>query len=714
MPRADPDCDKTWDGTTGSWFDSGKWSPSGVPTDAQRPCLPAGTYTVTLPPQAASKGLTVGAGVTFVIDGGYLDARANGGTVLNRGTIKLKDGAELYGNATANEGVIEDAGTVTTVPRIVSPLENSGTLRSNLSLQVWPGSAASSRTRPARTMTTAGATSALVFIGAGSTTLNGTVSNAGTFAQSAGTLHLGAVTATGSPIVLSSPGIPAQLDASGTGTAQVRATTAVDLIADIAAGFGVTVSSDASNGGNLRLDGDRTNRGTLTLESAGAATDVSINAVSGTPRLTNLGDFNVKPGGGGSRFLRVQLTNGATGDVHVFPGTVLTVDTPGVGAGAYTTSGDITVDAGAAMTVSGAGAAMNFTQTAGTITLNGTFEQTSGTHVHQGGTVAGNNVRIRATGSPPSLDPSGPGGPTFDVYAAATLAGNIHPDASVVLRGASLELTADRTNHGLLRLDSDDASNAGLATTAGAKLTNAAGGTLEVLPGAGGTRNLGLGVVNQGLADIRVSTTVNNAGDNANPSFVNSGTVELDPGVSLQPRGGYRQTAGSTDVDDAALYVPQSPGLIDIQDGVLRGKGGLYGAVRNAGEITPGRPAAPYGQFHVQSVTWQFGTLNQASYTQTAAGLLAADINGTTPGTGHDQIKVDGPVTLAGDLEIENAATFTPNPATPDRIRVIDAQSRTGTFTGITGPDSDAYAVEYSDPGHVDLEAVEPGRPPRG
>ena len=483
------------------------------------------------------------------------------------------------------------------------------------------------------------------------------------------------------------------------------------MIADIAAGFGVIVSSDASNGGNLQLDADRTNHGTLTLESVGAATDVHLSAVSGTPRLTNLGDLDVKPGGGGSRFLRVQLTNGATGDVHVFPGTVLTVDTPGVGAGAYTTSGDITIDAGGAMTVSGNGADMSFTQTAGTITLGGTFEQFHGTHVHQGGTVAGGNIRLRGISTPPSLDASGPGGPTFDVFAAAKLAGDIHADASVVLRGASLELTADRTNHGLLRLDSDDASNAGLATTAGAKLTNAAGGTLEVLAGAGGTRNLGVGVVNQGAADIRVSTTVNNSGDNANPSFVNSGTVELDPGVSFQPRGGYRQTAGSTDVDAAALYVPQSPGLIDIQDGVLRGKGSLYGAVRNAGAITPGRATAPYGQFHVQSVTWQFGTLNQASYTQTAEGLLSADINGTTPGTGHDQIKVDGPVTLAGDLEVDNAATFTPNPATPDRIRVIDAQSRTGTFTTVTGPDTDDYEVEYTAPGHVDLKAIEPGPP---
>ena len=51
IPRADPACDKTWDGTTGSWFDPGRWAPSGVPTDTQRPCLPDGTYTVTLPPR---------------------------------------------------------------------------------------------------------------------------------------------------------------------------------------------------------------------------------------------------------------------------------------------------------------------------------------------------------------------------------------------------------------------------------------------------------------------------------------------------------------------------------------------------------------------------------------------------------------------------------------------------------------------------------------
>jgi Calx-beta domain-containing protein/carboxypeptidase family protein len=714
VARVDPVCDKTWDGTTGDWSDGSRWSPAGAPSPSQRACLPDGSYTVTVSGSTSPGGVTVGTGATLVVDSTnpadtYLDTRSGASpSLINRGTIQLKDGSILYATTTANEGTIEDTGTVTTVPRLESQLDNSGTFRANLALQVWPAGGTVTNLAGG-TMATATTTSSMVVVGNGSntTTLNGTISNAGAFSQGSGTVHLGSVTLTGQPIVVAG----GSLDPAGTGSGQVRVTNTVDLVANIAAGFGVTVYSDSTSFGNLRLTGDRTNNGTLTMETVGSAQDVSINPVSGTPRLTNAGTLNVKPGGGGNRFMRVQLTNTATGDVHVFGGVVLTTDA--TGGASHTTAGDILVDATGGFNITSQDAA-TFTQTAGTITVNGVFNQTAGTHVHQGGTVVG-TITMSSPGNAPTLDPSGPGSVLYEVHGTSHLGGNINAAATVELLGAtssstaSLDLTADRTNHGLLRLDSDSENAAQVITAAGASLTNAADGTLEILPGGGGPRAL-TRTVNQGFADVRAST-VSGSSDSA-VSFLNSGTVELDPTVELRARGGYEQTAGSTDLDNATIFVPINPGFTDIQGGVLRGKGAIGGPLRNAAEVSPGRTGAPVGSFHVVSSTWQFGTLNQASYTQTATGILAVDVDGTTAGTTYDQLEVDGPVDLAGTLEITTGAGFTPDTSVPDRFTIVKSPNTpTGTFTTVTGDESGPYDVRYGDPA-PDAVVLQAGGPP--
>jgi hypothetical protein len=712
--RVDPACDKTWDGTTGDWSDGSKWSPAGAPSPSQRACLPGGAYTVTVSGPTSPGGVTVGAGATVVVDSTnpsdtYLDTRS-GASLINRGTIQIKDGSVVYANTTTNEGTIEDTGTVGVVPRIEGPLDNTGTIRANLSLQLWPKGGTLTNAAGG-TLATAAVNSLLVIVGTGpdTTTLNGQVSNAGTLVTSNGILHLGSVTATGQPIVLST----GSLDPSGSGSAHVRVTSTVELIADIAAGFDVTVYSDAGTGGNLRLGADRTNNGTLTMESVGSAQDVSINAVSGTPRLNNAGTLNVKPGDGGNRFMRVQLTNTAAGNVHVFAGTVLTTDA--TGGASHTNAGDIVVDATGGFNITSQDAA-SFTQTAGTITVNGSFLQTAGTHVHQGGSVVG-VITMSSPGNAPTLDPSGPGAVTYEIHGTSHLGSDIHSDATVHVLGApssstaSLDLTADRTNHGLVRLDSDGDNGAQVITAAGGSLTNAADGTLEILPGGGGARAL-TRTVNQGFADIRASTTAIHNNSDANVSFVNSGTVELDPAVELRPRGGYQQTGGSIDLDNASIFVPINPGFTDIQGGVLKGSGTIGGPLRNASEVSPGRAAAPAALIHVVSSTWQFGTLNQASYTQTAAGILAVDVNGTTAGTSYDQLEVDGPVTLDGTLEIATGAGFTPNASLPDRFTVVKSDSApSGTFGTVAGEDSGPYTVRYGDPA-PDAVVLQAGGPP--
>jgi hypothetical protein len=68
-------------------------------------------------------------------------------------------------------------------------------------------------------------------------------------------------------------------------------------------------------------------------------------------------------------------------------------------------------------------------------------------------------------------------------------------------------------------------------------------------------------------------------------------------------------------------------------------------------------------------------------FQQTSGGILEMEFDGTTPGTGHDQLVVTGSAALGGTLQLVTG--FSPAPV--DTFTVLTAASRTSGFAAVTG-----------------------------
>ncbi|TME86263.1 MAG: hypothetical protein E6I47_00085, partial [Chloroflexi bacterium] len=173
-----------------------------------------------------------------------------------------------------------------------------------------------------------------------------------------------------------------------------------------------TVLVDGGNSvGSLQLGGPG---GTQTLQLAGNNMPFSINTVGtintngvllvgdnnasngyswlaaggASSLLTNNGVLKTVQGGGGSRLIRINLTNAATGTVDIaaadtrqdFPTTTIN-------------NGTFTVEVGAGFAISGNGG--SFANSAGSLTNNGTFSEAGNTFTQRGGTESGNPIFLQ-------------------------------------------------------------------------------------------------------------------------------------------------------------------------------------------------------------------------------------------------------------------------------------------------------------------------------
>ena len=103
--------------------------------------------------------------------------------------------------------------------------------------------------------------------------------------------------------------------------------------------------------------------------------------------------------------------------------------------------------------------------------------------------------------------------------------------------------------------------------------------------------------------------------------------------------------------------------------GTLKGDGTVVAnAVQNGGMVSPGNSP---GVLHVQG-----------DYSQTADGKLEIQLNGTTLGTGYDQLAVSGNMALNGALDI----TFGYTPHAGDSFDILDWGTRSGAFAAFNFP----------------------------
>ena len=118
-------------------------------------------------------------------------------------------------------------------------------------------------------------------------------------------------------------------------------------------------------------------------------------------------------------------------------------------------------------------------------------------------------------------------------------------------------------------------------------------------------------------------------------------------------------------------------GAVNLLGGTISGSGTIGGSVSNsAGTTAPGNSP---------------GILTiDGDYTQGAAGTLAIEIQGTTPGDQYDRLIVNGQANLAGTLDV-SLTDFTPSNG--DTFDILDFSSVSGNFDTLNLPNDFSWDV---------------------
>ncbi|RYF36546.1 MAG: hypothetical protein EOO38_27540, partial [Cytophagaceae bacterium] len=134
---------------------------------------------------------------------------------------------------------------------------------------------------------------------------------------------------------------------------------------------------------------------------------------------------------------------------------------------------------------------------------------------------------------------------------------------------------------------------------------------------------------------------------------------------------GCKQTGGTTTLEGGTLAVEDPLGLLpngtfEVAGGAVDGIGTIEGNVLNSGgHFKPGHSPGTI-------------TIN-GNFTQTAGGVLDMELGGSTPGTGYDQILVNGTAYLAGTLNMLRWGNYIPKNG--DVYTLFTYYAKVGSFT---------------------------------
>jgi len=155
--------------------------------------------------------------------------------------------------------------------------------------------------------------------------------------------------------------------------------------------------------------------------------------------------------------------------------------------------------------------------------------------------------------------------------------------------------------------------------------------------------------------------------------ILGAGQFNKQSGAGTITLSGNNTYTGTTAVNAGALLVngSQPQTVVTVANAGTLGGSGTIGIVIGNGNITPG--TSP-------------GTLTTSNATFSATGDYYAELTGTTPGSGHDQLNVRGTNNLANaTLHVVN--NFPPGkPSIGDQFVILNndgAEAITGTFTGL-------------------------------
>ncbi|HET9963299.1 MAG TPA: hypothetical protein VFQ34_13240 [Nitrospiraceae bacterium] len=274
-------------------------------------------------------------------------------------------------------------------------------------------------------------------------------------------------------------------------------------------------------------------------------------------------------------------------------------------------------------------------------------------------------------------------GGRFDIYEAATYfnSGTTRSNGSFDLISGDISNGGTFANEGRTYATGGERNSGGILNRAGGVYENRVTGTVtlsdtalfanrgivvndgkvELLPGGTfvqerlqqdapvvpTTVNTGTFTNNVGTVSIEAGTFANNG------NLTNAGTFQVASLGQVTGNGSYVQTAAGAQTIVNGTFVNN----IALQQGLLSGTGTVTGSVVNTGGVVrPGGAVAP-------------GTLMLASYTQGTNGRLDFRIGGLLAGTQYDVLRINGPVTLNGTVQVSLTNNFQPNVG--DRFNIL-------------------------------------------
>ncbi|MEX2546015.1 MAG: hypothetical protein WD316_12875 [Phycisphaeraceae bacterium] len=395
--------------------------------------------------------------------------------------------------------------------------------------------------------------------------------------------------------------------------------------------------------------------------------DAVFNTGTGTTTIRKTGTLNINTGG----------EFNANGKVNVNGGTINTDDTASafdmIAGGTLTATNDAQINFNGPRYTLGFGRTFN-------IESGSDFVAATGLDIG-----AGNTGTLVVDGSGSTLDVNG--GTAFLGFNGGTADVTIRDQASAAFDNTIFLANLGNDSTGTIRVESgatmtaqeillaDDTFGPSADATAtitvtgdGSTLTQQGGANLKI----GGTGTNSTATIN--VSDNAVfntgtgTTTINqNGAINLNGGTLRATTIDHTAG------GQFNFTAGTLQVVtfDGDLAIPEA--------GTVTGGGTITGNVSNAGLLSPGNSPGVL-------------TIN-GGFTQAATGTLEILLAGSDPGTGHDQLAIEGATTLAGTLAASLDPDFTPTPWQAFDILTAD-EPISGAFDTLELPDS--LTVHYS------------------
>ncbi len=361
-------------------------------------------------------------------------------------------------------------------------------------------------------------------------------------------------------------------------------------------------------------------------------------------------------------------------------GTTLTISGVISGAGGFTKSGAGTVVLSAANTYSGV-----TTINAGAVAIAADAGLGSAPGAASPGKIVfgGGTLRTTATftlAANRGIALTGAGTISTDPATTLTYGGIIAGAGSLtktgtgtlILSGVNTYTGATTVSAGTLRLGTTNSIGAASAVTVAAGATFDLNGFSDVIGSLAGA-----GTVTSGAAG---AVTLTAGGNNSTTTFSGviqngSGTVALTKtGTGTLILSGANTYSGVTTASAGALLVngSQASSAVSVNGGTLGGTGtvGAISSTAAGGSVAPGQ-AGP-GILRSSNVNWSSGS-----------PTFVVELNGTTAGSGYDQLSVTGTVNLSG-AALTGTMGFSPPTGTTFTIINNDgADAIVGTFAGL-------------------------------